>query len=309
MTGAAPATDRDALAALARRLPPGVRFGTSSWTFPGWEGIVYSRRYDARRAAAAMLGEYARFPLFGTAGIDSSFYRPLTARQLRDYAAVLPAGFRCASKVWRELTLPESPSFLDPDRFLREVYEPCAAHFDAHAGPFVFEFGALPARHALTPGRFAAALDAFFTRLPRDPRFAVEIRTARLLTPTYLAVLREHDVAHVFNAWSRMPPIGAQLDLPDALTGRQVVARLLLPPGGDYESLREAWAPFDRLRAPSEAVRRDVLRLLAVAVRAALPAYVLVNNKMEGSAPLTVVALAERAARELGPAPAQRPAG
>ena len=31
-------------AALAARLPPGVRFGTSSWSFPGWKGLVWPRR-------------------------------------------------------------------------------------------------------------------------------------------------------------------------------------------------------------------------------------------------------------------------
>ena len=28
--------------ALAARLPPEVYFGTSSWSFPGWQGIVYA---------------------------------------------------------------------------------------------------------------------------------------------------------------------------------------------------------------------------------------------------------------------------
>ncbi|HMA18957.1 MAG TPA: DUF72 domain-containing protein, partial [Thermoanaerobaculia bacterium] len=29
--------------AIAERLPAGVRFGTSSWSFPDWAGLVYSR--------------------------------------------------------------------------------------------------------------------------------------------------------------------------------------------------------------------------------------------------------------------------
>ena len=28
--------------ALAARLPAAVHFGTSSWSFPGWAGLVYS---------------------------------------------------------------------------------------------------------------------------------------------------------------------------------------------------------------------------------------------------------------------------
>src|SRR4051794_30636414 len=60
--------------ALAARLPAGIRFGTSSWNYPGWGGLVYHREYEGRGASAKMLREYAEFPLFRTVGIDSSFY-------------------------------------------------------------------------------------------------------------------------------------------------------------------------------------------------------------------------------------------
>ena len=40
-----------------------------------------------------------------------------------------------------------------------------------------------------------------------DFRYAVEIRNQEFLTPEYFACLRTHGVAHVFNAWTRMPPI------------------------------------------------------------------------------------------------------
>ena len=46
-TPAARATDaalearRAAAAALAAQLPGAVAFGTSSWAFPGWAGLVY----------------------------------------------------------------------------------------------------------------------------------------------------------------------------------------------------------------------------------------------------------------------------
>ena len=32
----------DEARAIAARLPEGVFFGTSSWSFPGWAGLVYS---------------------------------------------------------------------------------------------------------------------------------------------------------------------------------------------------------------------------------------------------------------------------
>ena len=46
-------------------------------------------------------------------------------------------------------------------------------------------------------------------------------------------------------------------------------------------------------------LRRDVTRLITDAAGRQQPVYVLVNNKAEGSAPLTIRALAERLVAEL----------
>ena len=50
-----------------------------------------------------MLAEYARFPLFGTVGIDSSFYGTPKPATLARWAKALPPGFR-AHWVTRTLT-------------------------------------------------------------------------------------------------------------------------------------------------------------------------------------------------------------
>ena len=130
-----------------------MRFGASSWNYPGWRGLVYHRDYDGRGASVRMLEEYAAFPLFRTVGIDSSFYAPPTDEVLGSYAAHLPPGFPCVSKVWNQLTVHTfskvqdkaragqvNPDFLSPDLFLEAVYEPYQRHFADHTGPFVFEF-------------------------------------------------------------------------------------------------------------------------------------------------------------------------
>ena len=278
-----------------------MRFGASSWNYPGWGGLVYHRDYTGRGASARMLEEYARFPLFRTVGIDSSFYAPPTEATLASYSAYLPAGFPCVSKVWNQLTVHTfvqaqdkaragqlNPDFLNPDVFLEAVYEPYQRYFADHAGPFVFEFQAIGRGTGMSPERFAARLDEFFSMLPRDAMYGVEVRNEEFLTPMYFAVLREHGVAHVFNSWTRMPPIGAQLDLPGSLSGPFLVARALLRPGRTYDEAVDAFAPYDRIQDPSPPLRQDLLRLIETAVHARIPAYLLVNNRAEGSAPLTV---------------------
>jgi len=131
-------------------------------------------------------------------------------------------------------------------------------------------------------------LDEFFSALPREGMYAVELRNEEFLTPMYFAVLREHGVAHVFNSWTRMPPIGDQLDLPGAVSGPFLVARALLRPGRSYDEAVDAFAPYDRILDPSPPLRRDLVRLIETAVHTRIPAYLLVNNRAEGSAPLTV---------------------
>jgi uncharacterized protein YecE (DUF72 family) len=290
---------------LGARIPPLVRFGTSTWNYPGWRGLVYQQDYGPKGAAAKMLREYASFPLFRTVGIDSSFYGPPTEAVLQSYAEQLPSGFPCVSKVWSQLTVhtftkaqdPEragkvNPDFLNPDLFA-EVYEPYQRHFPHNTGPFVFEFQTIPKSSGIGPERFATRLDEFFSALPRDAQFAVEVRNEEFLTPMYFAVLREHGVAHVFSSWTRMPPIGHQLDLPGSITGSFIVARALLRPGRTYNEAVDAFAPYDRIREPNPKLRRDLVRLVEAAVRTRIPAYLLVNNRTEGSAPLTIAAVAE----------------
>jgi uncharacterized protein YecE (DUF72 family) len=291
---------------LGARIPPPVRFGTSTWNYPGWRGLVYQQDYGPKGAAAKMLREYASFPLFRTVGIDSSYYGPPTEAVLRSYADQLPAGFPCVSKVWSQLTVHTftkaqdparagkvNPDFLNPDLFVEEIYEPYQRYFASNTGPFVFEFQTIAKSSRMGPERFATRLDEFFSALPREAQLAVEVRNEEFLTPMYFAVLREHGVAHVFNSWTRMPPIGHQLDLPGSITGSFIMARALLRPGRTYNEAVDAFAPYDRIREPNPKLRRDLVRLVEAAVRTRIPAYLLVNNRAEGSAPLTIAAVAE----------------
>lgn len=292
MTAEAPPVRHEQLRALAARIPEGVRFGSSSWNYPGWRGLVYQRDYGTKGAATRMLEEYAAFPLFRTVGIDSSFYAPPTEEVLRGYASHLPAGFPCVSKVWNQLTVQASPDFLNPDVFLEAVYQPHQRDFADHSGPFVFEFQTIARRSGVGPEEFADRLDRFFSALPREGQYAVESRNPDFLTPMYFAVLREHGVAHVFNSWTRMPSIGEQLDLPGSLTGPFIVGRALLRRGLTFDDAVDTFAPYDRIREPNARLRRDLVRLIETAVKARIPAYLLVNNRAEGSAPLTIAEVA-----------------
>src|SRR5438477_7932544 len=295
-----------ALVSLAQRIPPSIRFGTSTWTYDGWMGEVYHRTYRSAQPARR-LEEYVRYPLFRTVGIDSAFYEPPSEEVLTAYARALPPGFPCVSKVWDRITArrftqdprwgnlagQRNPDFLNADLFKEAVLGPYARAFSDHAGAFVFEFQAMRGKDQPEPAQWAEELDAFLTQLPRDFRYAVELRNRELLTAAHGAVLARHGVAHVFNSWTEMPTIGEQLELPWSFPADFTVARALLRPGRRYADAVKLFEPYDRIREPQPELRQDLLRLVAEALRRRVEALILVNNRLEGNAPGTIRALVD----------------
>ena len=285
------------LTSLARRVPPSIRFGTSTWTYHGWSGEVYHRTYRGAQPARR-LEEYARYPLFRTVGIDSAFYEPPAEPVLAAYARALPPGFPCVSKVWERITArrfdrERNPDFLNADLFKEAVLAPYARVFRDHAGAFVFEFQTMRGKDLPEPAAWVDELDAFLRQLPHEFRYAVELRNPELLTDLHGAVLARHGVAHVFNSWTGMPTIGEQLELPWTFPAGFTVARALLRPGRAYADAVKLFEPYDRIRDPQPAVRHDLLRLVAEVMRRRMEALILVNNRLEGNAPGTIQALVE----------------
>ena len=294
-------------AQIARLLPAGVRFGTSSWSFPGWAGIVYSRRATAASLAREGLSEYARHPLLSTVGIDRTFYAPISKEDLARYAEQLPPGFPCCAKAPEAVTAPvaksaagrrKNPDFLRPERFLEEIVRPFQEAFADHTGPFVLQFPPAPASERIAPAFFAERLGLFLSALPRTVSCAVELRDPALLTRDYRAALEAHGAAHVYNYAGTMPMPAEQEAVIPLGSASFAMVRLLMPPGNRYEERREALAPFEEITAPDEEMRRQVTALVRQSVSLGRTVYVLVNNKAEGCAPLTIRALAEMLAGE-----------
>ncbi len=293
------------LVQLGQGIPPDIRFGTSTWTYDGWFGDVYHRHYRGPQPAKR-LEEYARYPLFRTVGIDSVFYDPPSEAELQSYARALPPAFPCVSKVWDRITAmrlgqdsPQpglagmrNPDFLNAALFKDNVLGAYSRVFRDHAGCFVFEFQAMRGKDLPDPLQWADQLDDFLSELPQDFRYAVELRNPELLTPVHGEVLKRHDVAHVFNSWTEMPPIGEQIDLGWTFPAAFTVARALLKPGRRYGDAVKQFQPYDRVQEPVPSLRQDLLRLVSEAHRRRVEAFILANNRAEGNAPGTIRAVA-----------------
>ena len=286
-------------------LPAALHLGTSSWSFPGWQGLVYAGRHPPERLARDGLAAYAAHPLHRAVGLDRGNYAPIPEPELAANAAAVPAGFRFLIKAPEALTTavyPRHPrygvrrgrpsdEFLDPAYARAVVVDPVLRGLGPAAGPILFQFAPQDVAALGGARHLAARLHRFLEALPRGPLYAVELRNPELLTPDYAAALRAAGACHCVNVYPGMPP--PHLQRQRALTdlAPALVVRWMLHPRLSYEQARALFDPFDRLIEDDPKSRRAIADLCLDAV-AARPAFVIVNNKAEGSSPLTLQRLA-----------------
>jgi uncharacterized protein YecE (DUF72 family) len=302
----------------AKRLGPrlrmladqGIYFGTSSWKYEGWLGSIYSPgryatrgKFSQRKFEAECLVEYAE--VFPVVCGDFSFYQFPTPDFWRQLFGESPRSLRFAFKAPEELTVAiwpgharygsranrANPSFLDASMFDLEFARPLEPYRDRVA-VLIFEFGTIP-KAILSAREFIGRLDAFLGTLPEGFRLAVEIRNPEFLGPGYFEMLSAHGVAHVFNAWTRMPDLAAQAELPGAFTADFTVIRALLQPGRTYEQAVTRFKPYRSLQDPDPSTRDALRRIAERSRRDRKPAFVFVNNRLEGHSPSTIEAVAE----------------
>jgi len=290
---------------LASRIPAGVRLGTSSWSFPGWAGIVYQARVREPDLAREGLAAYARHPLLRAVGIDRTFYSPLPASEFARYACAVPEGFRFLVKAAQACTFPTvrgeggwvaNARFLEPAFARDEVVGPAVEGLGGRLGTILFQFPPLHRRPVGDPEALADRLAGFLAHLPRGPLYSVEIRNRELLTEAYAGALASVGAAHGFTVHPTMPSVAEQATVVGLARQPALIVRWMLGHGRAYEEARDLYAPFDRLAAPDPASRTSIAALAGTALRGGKEVLVVVNNKAEGSSPLSVIELARELA-------------
>ncbi|HLJ50917.1 MAG TPA: DUF72 domain-containing protein [Bryobacteraceae bacterium] len=295
---------------LRRRLSElaqhGVFIGTSSWKYEGWLGQVYTpdRYYSRGRFSQKLfqetcLAEYAE--TFQVVCGDFSFYQfPEEAFWRKLFGAAGP-NLKFAFKVPEEITAKafpkhprygaqaglDNPSFLDAAIFQANFLDLLRPYRDRIA-VLIFEFGTFPKYTYPHVAEFIADLDPFLAGLPDDFRYAVEIRNPEFLGPEYFACLRRNRVAHVLNAWTRMPEIQEQMLLPEVFTADFTVTRALLRRSRPYEQAVAQFSPYKKVQDPNPEARRSIRELIMRAEKRTQPAYIFVNNRLEGNAIETI---------------------
>ena len=297
-----------ALAALGAALPRELYLGTSSWSFPGWKGLVYDR--DASEAVLARTGldAYAQHPLFRSVGVDKTFYRPAPRLEFERLGAQVPADFRFLVKMWRGTVEHgvRGPAALSAgdDGFLNarvaetECIRPAIEGLGDKAGPLLFQFPPMRFAGARAQRAFLAQLAQFLKALPKGPLYAVELRNRTLLSPDCAprlgALLAENGAVPCLSVHPTMPSLDIQARELVLDETKPRVMRWMLRGNHAYAEAKDLYAPFDALVESDDASRDALARPAKAAISAGIGAWVIVNNKAEGSSPLSVERLARR---------------
>ncbi|MFM0338213.1 DUF72 domain-containing protein [Paraburkholderia fungorum] len=308
---------RDVLAApptpeilvLAADLPPQVYLGTSTWSFPGWNGIVYGDEYSNSKLSREGLTAYGAHPLLKTVSIDRSFYQALTVTEYLRYAQQVPEHFRFIVKAPMTITdatvraergepVSLNPCFLNAQMAIDEFVTPCLEGLGAKAGALVFQLSPLPDQLLAQPAVFIEQLAEFLTALPKLPDgtcYAIEIRDGSLLTPRFIRTLKAAGVRYCVGIHARMPdPLrqAAALALLDGEPAGPLIVRWSLHGGFKYEQAKAKYEPFNQLVDQDPGTRAALAELAARYALAGQPVVIAINNKAEGSAPLSCMELA-----------------
>ena len=308
-----PAAVDPAVTVLGNSLPPHIHLGTSSWSFPGWTGLVYATRNGKPASEQAIarrgLAAYAAHPLFRTVSLDRTFYAPLTREEFARYAAQVPAHFRFVVKAPAAITDPvvrkpgsgeaarDNPLFLDAAAAVATFIRPAVDGLREKAGPLVFQFPPLGRRLLSDVPKLAARIAAFVAVLPRGPLYAVEVRDPQLVCEAFARSLEDAGAVPCLAVHARMPPVDEQADifrLTQPSARLPLVARWNLHAGRGYEDAKADYFPFNRLMEEDLPSRTALARLARTASMADRDVFITVNNKAEGSAPLSVRRLAEQ---------------
>lgn len=299
--------------ALAAQLPANLRMGVSTWSYPGWEGLVWDGAYDASVLSKKGLTAYHRHPLLRTVCVDRTFWRPLTASQYAAYAAQVDADFRFVVKCPAGVTDAQvrgedgkaretNPAFLDPRLAVEHFVEPTLEGLGDKLGVLVFQLSPLPwgwlSRPTLLLERLGTMLAAVREALAARPQVivAVEVRDPELLIAPLADTLQAHGATFCLGLHGKMPPIEVQLPILRALWPGPLVCRWNLNRifgAYGYPDAQKKHDPFNEIRSEDLHTRELLARTIRGITGAGQPAFVTVSNDAEGCAPCSIALLSQ----------------
>ena len=307
-----------------RGLHPSVLLGTASDRYAGWLGQIYSEELyiDRITRRKKTLGKSSfveevlpvdsveeYFQHFRVLELDFTFYRLLVEEDgrptpnyhvLQKYRQYLkeddgvilkvPQAV-CAQKLWRGGKFVENQSYLDHHIFTRQFYDPAVTILGSFLTGFIFEQEYQRKKDRSPPKSVASDFDLFFSEIPKDNRYHLELRTEPYLTESVFEVMTKYGVGQVLSHWTWLPSLGEQFSESGRRffnSGGQTIIRLMTPRGARYEEAYAQAHPFNSL-VPSmlhPSMVGETAELMWEAVDKNIRINIIVNNRAGGNAPL-----------------------
>src|ERR1700719_188617 len=249
-----------------------LRIGTSAFTAAGWPGTFYPEGLPERE----YLSYYAT--KFDTVEVDSTFYRTPALTTVKGWCSKTPKGFLFAAKVPQRIT--HDKMLVDSEGEFSEFLKVMDA-LGEKLGPLLFQFGYFNKKVFVGVNDFLARLIPFLKKLPKDHKFAVEIRNKNWLVPQFLDALREHGIALALIDQSWMPRPLQWFEKIDPVTADFTYVRLL----GDRKEIENETKIWNKIIVDRSSEVKEWAGILG---RLTIPIYVYANNPYAGYGPATV---------------------
>ncbi len=252
-----------------------IRIATSAFTAAGWAGSFYPKGMKS----TDYLSFYAT--RFDAVELDNTFYAIPAVSTVKGWYAKTPPGFLFAAKVPQVIT--HEKVLVGCDEALKNFLDTMDA-LDEKLGPLLFQFGKFKRSIFKSQKEFLARLIPFLKKLPKDHKFAVEIRNEDWLDLRFVDLLREHGVALALIDQSWMPrpwELKSELDL---ITADFTYVRWL----GDRKGIEEKTKTWDKVIVDRQGDLFEWVGLLKKVHERRIMILAFANNHYQGNGPATV---------------------
>ncbi len=268
------------------KFPPDLLVGTSSWSSQDWCGSFYPETIPP----SEMITTYSQ--KLPTVEIDATWHAMPNRTMVDAWKSRSTEGFLFSAKV---------PKIISHDKYLEECESDLTEFISVMArlgdklGPMVLQFpyvakGKDPHEY-LTGADFLLRLKRFVPLLPREFKWAIEIRNSRWIGAELLDILRGREISLVFIDYYTMDPLPKLAHRADVFTAPFVYIRFL----GNHKEMdaavKKARAEGSRKRDWESLIqdRTGQMKLwigpIKELVMKKTPVYVYFNNHYAGYAP------------------------
>jgi len=275
-----------------------IRFGTCSWKYDSWRGILYSDEVNIN-----YLKEYSTH--YSTVEIDQwfwSLYAPdkvvlPNTKIVEDYKRSVPEDFLFTIKVPNSITLThfynrdkKKPLIVNPYFFSINIFEEfleTLKPIKENIGCLILQFEYLNKQKINSFSAFQEKLYEFHSNLPNNiPPIGIEIRNPNYLKQQYFELLQELKIINVFLEGYYMPPVAGVYDqFKNYLQGTSII-RLHGPDRKGIEKVaKDDW---NKIYIDREKEIDLIVNMIKDLNNKKVDLFVNVNNHFEGSAPLTI---------------------